>query len=329
MHRLRRLRHHPGLRALVRENRLDPSDLILPVFVTEVNPRISPIASMPGVSRWPVGQVSEIARAADGMGLGGILLFGIPAHKDPAGSEASAEHGVVQRAIRELRASGHQGVIVADVCLCEYTDTGHCGILDRTGALLEHATNERLAATALSLAAAGADMVAPSAMMDGMVRAIRETLDTGGFETLPVMAYSAKYASAFYGPFRDAAAGAPRFGDRRGHQLDPANGREAMREHEADLAEGADILMVKPGLACLDIVGRTRERFPDQPLAAYSVSGEYSMIKAAAARGWLDERAATLETLLAFKRAGADIIITYHALEAAAWLRDSNTESWT
>lgn len=268
MHRLRRLRHHPGLRALVRENRLDPSDLILPVFVTEVNPRISPIASMPGVSRWPVGQVSEIARAADGMGLGGILLFGIPAHKDPAGSEASAEHGVVQRAIRELRASGHQGVIVADVCLCEYTDTGHCGILDRTGALLEHATNERLAATALSLAAAGADMVAPSAMMDGMVRAIRETLDTGGFETLPVMAYSAKYASAFYGPFRDAAAGAPRFGDRRGHQLDPANGREAMREHEADLAEGADILMVKPGLACLDIVGRTRERFPDQPLAA-------------------------------------------------------------
>ncbi|MGH7658708.1 MAG: porphobilinogen synthase, partial [Gemmatimonadales bacterium] len=188
MHRLRRLRHHPGLRALVRENRLDPSDFILPVFVTEVDPQISPIASMPGVSRWPISHVAEIALAADRMGLGGVLLFGIPAHKDATGSEASAEHGVVQRAIRQLRASGHEGVIVADVCLCEYTDTGHCGILDQTGALVEHATNARLAATALSLAAAGADMVAPSAMMDGMVKAIREALDTRGFETVPVMA---------------------------------------------------------------------------------------------------------------------------------------------
>ena len=255
--------------------------------------------------------------------MGAVLLFGIPAHKDAEGTQASTDEGVIQRAVRAIRDGGFGGVIITDVCLCEYTDHGHCGLLDDAGTVLNDPTLQRLADTAVSHARAGADMVAPSAMMDGMVSAIREALDGAGFSHLPILSYSAKYASSFYGPFRDAADGAPRFGDRRSHQMDPANGREALLEHGADVAEGADILMVKPGLAYLDVVRATRDAFPHHPLAAYNVSGEYSMVKAAAAKGWIDERAVVLETLLGFRRAGADLIITYHALDAAHWLNES------
>ena len=320
--RYRRLRRTPALRRLVHETRLAPSDLIYPLFVTEVEDKKTEIASMPGVWRWPVDQVASAALEATEAGIAAVLLFGIPGEKDGRGSQADAESGVIQRAIREIRASGFDGVIITDVCLCEYTDHGHCGLLDEAGTVLNDATLRRLADTAISHARAGADMVAPSAMMDGMVGAIREALDDDGFDHLPILSYSAKYASSFYGPFRDAADGAPRFGDRRSHQMDPANGREAMLEHEADVIEGADILMVKPGLAYLDVVRRTREEFPNHPLAAYNVSGEYSMVKAAAAKGWIDERAVVLETLVGFRRAGADLILTYHALDAARWLRE-------
>ncbi|HSG09638.1 MAG TPA: porphobilinogen synthase [Longimicrobiales bacterium] len=320
--RYRRLRRTPALRRLVHETRLAPSDLIYPLFVTEVEDERTEIASMPGVWRWPVDQVAGAVREAEEAGITAVLLFGIPAEKDDRGSQADAEGGVIQRAAREIRASGFEGVIITDVCLCEYTDHGHCGLLDEVGTVLNDPTLQRLADTAVSHARAGADMVAPSAMMDGMVDAIREALDAEDFGHIPVLSYSAKYASSFYGPFRDAADGAPRFGDRRSHQMDPANGREAMLEHEADVLEGADILMVKPGLAYLDVVRRTREEFPNHPLAAYNVSGEYSMVKAAAAQGWIDERAVVLETLTGFRRAGADLIITYHALDAARWLRE-------
>jgi len=321
--RFRRLRRTPALRRLVSETRMAPSDLVYPLFVTEVEDERTEIASMPGVWRWPVGQVAGAAKEAEEAGIVAVLLFGIPAHKDGRGSQADADEGVIQRAVREIRASGFRGVVITDVCLCEYTDHGHCGLLDDEGAVLNDPTLQRLADTAVSHARAGADVVAPSAMMDGMVDAIREGLDAAGFGHVPILSYSAKYASAFYGPFRDAADGAPRFGDRRSHQMDPANGREAMLEHEADVVEGADILMVKPGLAYLDIVRRTREEFPNHPLAAYNVSGEYSMVKAAAANGWVNERAVVLETLTGFRRAGADLIITYHALDAARWLREA------
>jgi porphobilinogen synthase len=277
---------------------------------------------MPGVRRWPVADLPGIADVAHEAGVGAILLFGIPATKDAEGRQGWAEDGIIQRAVRTLRNGGYPGVIITDVCLCEYTDHGHCGVLGENGAVLNDPTLERLAAIAVSHARAGADMVAPSAMMDGMVRAIREALDGDGFGLLPILSYSAKFASAWYGPFRDAADGAPRFGDRASHQLDPANGGVAMREHAADVAEGADILMVKPGLSYLDIVRRTREAWPDHPLAVYNVSGEYSMVKAAAERGWIDERKVVLETLTAFRRAGADMIITYHALDACRWLSE-------
>ncbi|MDH5759907.1 MAG: porphobilinogen synthase [Gemmatimonadota bacterium] len=321
--RLNRLRRTPRLRALVRETRVGPDDLVLPIFVTEVDDDVVEIPSMPGVHRWPVERVAEVAARADGLGIGAVLLFGIPAEKDARGSQADADTGVVQRGVRALRGAGYEGVIITDVCLCEYTEHGHCGILDDDGALLVGPTDERLAATAVSHARAGADIVAPSAMVDGMVFAIRDALDGEGFDHVPVLAYSAKFASAYYGPFRDAAGGAPRFGDRRSHQMDPANAREAMREHEQDVAEGADILMVKPGLAYLDVVRRTRDTFPEMPLAVYNVSGEYSMVKAAAERGWVDERAVVMETLTAFRRAGADLVITYHALDAALWMTES------
>jgi porphobilinogen synthase len=306
----------------VRETSLEARHLVLPVFVTEVEDEPTPIASMPGVLRWPVASLGEVVERATAADVGALLLFGIPRDKDARGSQASAADGIVQRGIRALREHGYEGVVIADVCLCEYTDHGHCGLLDDEGVVLNDATNLRLAETALSLARAGADVVAPSAMMDGMVAALREALDEAGHGDAAILSYSAKYASAFYGPFRDAAGGAPSFGDRRSHQMDPANAREALLEHAIDIDEGADLLMVKPGLAYLDVVRRTREAFPDHPLAAYNVSGEYSMVKAAAERGWLDERAVVLETLLAFRRAGADIIITYHALDAARWLRD-------
>jgi porphobilinogen synthase len=320
--RYRRLRRTPALRRLVSETRLDASGLIYPAFVTEREAEPTAVASMPGVMRWPVAEVVGVAGEAEEAGIGALLLFGIPSEKDAEGSQASAEDGVIQRAVRELRSSGYSGVVITDVCLCEYTDHGHCGLLDDAGMVLNDPTLQRLADTAVSHARAGADVVAPSGMMDGMVGAIREALDGAGFAHVPILSYSVKYASAFYGPFRDAADGAPRFGDRRSHQMNPANGREAMLEHEADVIEGADILMVKPGLAYLDVVRRTREEFPNHPLAVYNVSGEYSMVKAAAANGWIDERAVVLEVLTGFRRAGADLILTYHALDAARWLRD-------
>ena len=320
--RYRRLRRTPALRRLVSETRLDPSDLIYPLFVSEVDAERTEISSMPGVMRWPVDQVAAAAKEAEEAGVVAVLLFGIPSHKDAVGSQASAEDGVIQRAVRALREGGFGGVIITDVCLCEYTDHGHCGLLDDAGTVLNDPSLQRLADTAVSHARAGADIVAPSAMMDGMVDAIREGLDEAGYAHIPILSYSVKYASSFYGPFRDAADGAPRFGDRRSHQMDPADGREAMLEQEADVIEGADILMVKPGLAYLDVVRRTREEFPNHPLAAYNVSGEYSMVKAAAANGWINERAVVLETLIGFRRAGADLVITYHALDAARWLRE-------
>ncbi len=320
--RLRRLRQSPAMRALVREHQVLPRHLILPLFVTEVEAEPTEVTSMPGVYRWPVDRLAEIAEDAKAAGVGAVLLFGIPAEKDDHGSQASAEDGIVQRAVRRLRSDGFDGVVITDVCLCEYTDHGHCGLLDDSGYVLNDPTLERLADTAVSHAQAGADIVAPSAMMDAQVEAIREALDDADFVNTPILSYSAKYASSYYGPFRDAADGAPRFGDRRSHQMDPGNGREAMLEHAADIVEGADILMVKPGLAYLDIVRRTREEFPDMPLAVYNVSGEYSMVKAAAERGWVNERAIVLETLTAFRRAGADMVLTYHALDAARWIAD-------
>jgi porphobilinogen synthase len=320
--RLRRLRRTPALRALARQHRVHPRSLVLPVFVSDADPRPVEIASMPGVRRWPVEDVAEVASRVANAQLGALLLFGIPAEKDARGSGASDPDGVVQRATRAIRASGFDGVVITDVCLCEYTEHGHCGLLGEGGAILNDPTLERLAETAVSQAEAGADIVAPSAMMDGQVGAIRTALDDAGFADVAIMSYSAKYASSFYGPFRDAAGGAPSFGDRRSHQMDPARTGEARLEHAADVAEGADILMVKPGLSYLDVLRDTRAAFPDHLLAVYNVSGEYSMIKAATERGWLDERGAVLEALTAFRRAGADIVITYHALDAAGWLSE-------
>jgi porphobilinogen synthase len=282
---------------------------------------------MPGVFRWPVKRVHEVAEEAHATGLGGIILFGIPAEKDARGTQASHVDGVVQRAVRALREGGYEGVIFTDVCLCEYTDHGHCGLLGEDGSILNDASLPRLAETAVSHARAGADVVAPSAMLDGQVSAIRRALDGAGFAHTPILSYSAKYASAWYGPFRDAADGAPSSGDRTSHQMDPANAREASLEHRADVAQGADILMVKPGLAYLDVIARTRDEFPEHPLAAYNVSGEYAMVKAGARQGWIDEPSVVLETLLAFRRAGADMILTYHALDAAAWLDPGSTPS--
>lgn len=320
--RLRRLRRRAALRDLAREHTLAVDRLVLPIFVTEVDEEVVEVASMPGVYRWPVERIVDVAAPAAEAGLAGILLFGLPALKDSWGSQASDPGGVVQRALQELRAAGFESVVITDVCLCEYTDHGHCGLVGEDESILNDPSLERLAETAVSHARAGADIVAPSAMMDGQVAAIREALDREGHPDVAILSYSAKYASSYYGPFRDAADGAPKFGDRRSHQMDPANARDALAEHEADVAEGADILMVKPGLAYLDVVRRTREAFPNRVVAAYNVSGEYSMVKATAERGWLDERAIVLETLLSFRRAGADLVITYHALDAARWLTE-------
>ncbi|HUF77122.1 MAG TPA: porphobilinogen synthase [Longimicrobiales bacterium] len=318
--RLRRLRRTEGLRSLVREYSVDTRSLVLPLFVYEGGAAPQPVESMPGVHRWPVERVTEVVARAAAAELGGVLLFGIPAEKDPVGSGASDVEGVVQRALREIRRSGYEGVVLADVCLCEYTDHGHCGLLDDSGSVRNDETLERLADVAVSQAAAGADVVAPSAMMDGQVGAIRRALDAAGHVDVAILGYSAKFASAFYGPFRDAVGSTPSFGDRRSYQMDPARGREALLEHAADLAEGADMLMVKPGLPYLDILRDSREAFPDHPIAVYNTSGEYSMVKAAAARGWIDESRVVLETLLGFRRAGADVVITYHALDAADWI---------
>ena len=314
MLRFRRLRRDERIRGLVRETRLHPGDLIYPLFVIEGEGMEEPVESMPGVFRYSVDRLSGILERVREAGIGGIMLFGIPAHKDPQGSQAYAAEGITQRAVRFIRANYPEIYVIVDVCLCEYTSHGHCGLV-RGEEILNDETLPLLAKMAVSLAEAGADMVAPSDMMDGRVRAIREALDQAGFLQTPIMAYSAKFASAYYGPFRDAARSAPEFGDRRSYQMDPANGREAIREMQTDLEEGADILMVKPALACLDVLKEAAMRF-DVPLAVYNVSGEYAMVKAAAAKGWIDERRIVTENLTAMKRAGAKIIITYHALDA-------------
>jgi porphobilinogen synthase len=303
---------------MVRETKLSRDDFILPLFVVEGSGVREEIPSMPGVHRHSVDQlVDEVKRVAD-LGVPGVILFGIPEHKDARGSGADAEAGIVQRAVAAIKGAVEDLLVVTDVCLCEYTDHGHCGVVDGD-AVLNDPSVARLAQTALSHARAGADLIAPSDMMDGRVGAIRTVLDDNGFEGVPIMAYAAKYSSAFYGPFRDAAESTPQFGDRRSYQMDPPNRREALREMRADLDEGADILMVKPALAYLDIVADARREF-DVPIAAYHVSGEYSMIKAAAERGWIDGERAMEEALVSIKRAGADIILTYAAADMAVRL---------
>lgn len=329
--RPRRLRKSLYLRDLVAEVRVSPRDFIYPIFVREGIEEPEEISAMPGQYRWPVNEklVKHVQEALD-LGVHSILLFGIPKSKDELGSSAYDENGVVQRAVRLLkRELGDEVVVFTDVCLCHYTSHGHCGILSKRclGERCEYVvdndkTLELLGKVAVSHAKAGADVVAPSSMMDGMVRAIREALDKEGFTDVAIMSYAAKYASAFYGPFRAAAENAPQHGDRRTYQMDPRNGEEAIKEVALDVQEGADILMVKPALAYLDVIRRVREAFPHYPLAAYNVSGEYSMVKAAAKEGLVDEKKITLEILHAIKRAGANIIITYHALEAAKWLKE-------
>jgi porphobilinogen synthase len=313
--RLRRLRRSGALRSLVRETRLDLDSLVYPLFV---GPSTQPNEALPALGRFSVDDLVAEAEELRGLGVPAVILFGIPDEKDEQGSGAWDDDGVVQRALRALRASVPGLVLVTDVCLCEYTSHGHCGVLDGEE-VANDATIELLARTAVSHVDAGADAVAPSDMMDGRVAAIRGALDDAGFDATPILSYAAKYASAFYGPFREAAESAPAFGDRRGYQMDPANVREALRECELDVAEGADVLMVKPALPNLDIIRAVRERF-DLPVAAYNVSGEYAMVKAAAASGWMDERQAALESLTAIKRAGADVIVTYWAKDVARWL---------
>jgi porphobilinogen synthase len=319
--RTRRTRRTEGLRALVRETRLDPSQFVYPMFITHGQGIRHEISSMPGQYQLSVDMLApEVAELRD-LGVRAVLLFGLPASKDAEGTEAYADDGIVQQAIRELKRLDPGLVTIADICLCEYTDHGHCGILTATGEVDNDPSLDLLSRMAVSTARAGADVIAPSDMMDGRVGAIREALDEAGYASTPIMAYSAKYASAFYGPFREAADSAPQFGDRRGYQMDPANGLEALREVEADIEESADIVMVKPALPYLDVIRAVRER-TDLPLAAYNVSGEYAMVKAAAANGWLDERRVVLEILTSIARAGAGIIITYHAKDAARWLRE-------
>ncbi|MCU0877102.1 MAG: porphobilinogen synthase [Pirellulaceae bacterium] len=324
--RLRRLRYHAGVRRLIQATRLSPANLILPLFARPGKGVRRPIASMPGHAQLSVDLIAEQARTAAKLGLGGIILFGIPAEKDPLGSDSYSESGIVQQAVRAAKDAAPDLLVLTDVCFCEYTDHGHCGALDdHTGRVdvNNDRTLELLAQQAISHAQAGADIVAPSGMMDGMVRAIRQGLDGAGYEHLPIMSYAAKYASAFYGPFRDAAESTPQFGDRRTYQMDPAAAAEqALREVALDLAEGADFLMVKPALAYLDILRLIADRHPGVPLAAYNVSGEFAMVKAAAERGWLDERAVALESLVAIRRAGAEIILTYWAPEVARWLAE-------
>ncbi|MAI77734.1 MAG: porphobilinogen synthase [Deltaproteobacteria bacterium] len=317
--RLRRLRGTETVRRLVRETRLSLDDLILPLFVVEGHGLKEPVTSMPGVQRFSVDQVVDEAKRIVDLGLPGVILFGIPDEKDARGSGADAANGIVQKAVEAIKSQVSELCVITDVCLCEYTDHGHCGLVDGEE-VANDSTLERLTLTAISHASAGADMLAPSDMMDGRVAAIRRGLDDHGFESLPIMSYAAKQVSAFYGPFRDAAESAPQFGDRRSYQMDPANRREALREMRADLEEGADILMVKPALSCLDIIADARDQF-EVPIAAYQVSGEYSMIHAAAQNGWLDGERAMYESILAIKRAGADMVLTYAAAELAIALK--------
>jgi porphobilinogen synthase len=316
--RLRRLRRTDRLRSLIRETRLDLGDFVMPLFVCPGEDVVRPIEGLPAIAQRSIDELVVEAGVLSALGVPAVLLFGIPEEKDEEGSGAYDEDGIVQRALRALREQVPELVLLTDVCLCEYTSHGHCGVVE-DGEVANDLSLELLARTAVSHAEAGADAVCPSDMMDGRVGAIRGALDGGGFENIPIVSYAAKYASAFYGPFREAAESAPSFGDRRGYQLDPANAREALRECELDLNEGADALMIKPALPSLDVIAAARARF-DVPIFAYNVSGEYAMVKAASARGWLDERQAAVESLTAIKRAGADVIVTYWAKEAAEWL---------
>ncbi len=318
--RLRRLRASHGLRGLVRETRLHPADFVYPMFVAHGIDRREPIDAMPGVARLSIAHAVAEAGEAAALGIPAVLLFGIPAAKDEHGSGAWDEEGIVQLATRAIKDAYPELLVITDLCLCEYTSHGHCGLVRSDGVVDNDATLELLARTAVSQARAGADIIAPSDMMDGRVGSIRAALDEDGLTETPILAYSAKFASAFYGPFRDAADSTPAFGDRRGYQMDPANGDEAVREARLDADEGADILMVKPALPYLDVIRRVKDE-TGMPLAAYNVSGEYAMLKAAAAAGYLDERSAVLEALTSIRRAGADIIITYHAKDCARWLQ--------
>ncbi len=318
--RLRRMRQNERLRGLVRETHLRTDQLVYPLFIAEGIDQPHEISAMPGIMQWPLEHLGhEVERIAQ-LGIPAVLLFGIPNQKDDVGSQAYAQEGIIQRAIRRIKAEVPELQVITDVCLCEYTNHGHCGVITN-GDVENDPSLILLSQMALSHAQSGADIVAPSDMMDGRVGAIRRTLDEHGFNQLPIMSYAAKFASGFYGPFREAAGSTPQFGDRRSYQMDPANSREALREIDQDIKEGADIVMVKPALAYMDIIRQVRDRW-DLPIAAYNVSGEYSMIKAAAQKGWIDERRITLEALTGIRRAGADIIITYFAPDIARWLRE-------
>lgn len=320
MKRFRRLRVNSSMRRMVRETRLDAAEFIYPIFVAEGENIKNPVDSMPDVYQYSIDRLEEILPQISESEISGILIFGIPEHKDALGTEAYNDEGITQRAVRYIKQHYPDLLIIADVCLCEYTDHGHCGVIDGDR-ILNDETLPLLCRMSVSLAKAGADIIAPSDMMDGRVAAIRRSLDENGFVNIAIMSYSAKYASGYYSPFRDAAHSAPGFGDRKTYQMDPANGREALREIADDISEGADMVMVKPALAYLDVLKSARERF-DMPIAAYNVSGEYSMVKAGAKLGWIDEKRIVMENLTAIKRAGADIIITYHALDAAGWLKE-------
>jgi porphobilinogen synthase len=320
MMRMRRLRVNETMRDMVRETTVSKNDLVYPMFVIEGENIKQPVDSMPGIYQWSVDRLDEELDRVIAAGIPAVLIFGVPEHKDECGSEAYNDDGITQRAIRHIKAYASKLLVIADVCLCEYTSHGHCGLI-RDNEILNDETLELLAKMSVSVAKAGADIIAPSDMMDGRVGYIRNALDENGFTNKMIMAYSAKFASGYYSPFRDAAHSAPVFGDRKTYQMDPANGREAMRECESDIDEGADIIMVKPALAYLDVLKEASLRF-DYPLAVYNVSGEYSMVKAAAGNGWIDEKRIVMENMIAMKRAGAKIIITYHALDVAGWITE-------
>lgn len=322
MDRTRRLRKNEVLRSMVRENHVRTDELIYPVFVIEGKNICNPIASMPGICQYSIDRLSEELDSVVEAGIGSVLLFGIPEHKDEVGSGAYDDNGIVQQAIRYIRKNYGQLIVIADVCLCEYTSHGHCGLICE-GEILNDETLPLLAKAAVSYARAGADIIAPSDMMDKRVEAIRTALDKDGFPMIPIMAYSAKFASGYYGPFRDAAHSAPGFGDRKTYQMDPANGNEALREVEEDILEGADMIIAKPAMAYMDVIKDISLNY-NIPIVAYNVSGEYSMVKAAAANGWIDEKKIVMENMIGLKRAGAKMIITYHALDVAAWLKEEN-----
>lgn len=322
MERMRRLRVSPAMRSMVRENHVRIDELVYPIFVMEGQGLCQPVDSMPGICQYSIDRLSEELDRVTEAGILAVLLFGIPKHKDEVGSGAYDDQGIVQQAVRTIKSQKKYQdlIVIADVCLCEYTSHGHCGLV-KEGIILNDETLPLLSKTAVSYAKAGADIIAPSDMMDSRVRAIRTALDENGFVQIPIMAYSAKFASAFYGPFRDAAHSAPGFGDRKTYQMDPANGREAMREVEEDLLEGADLIIAKPAMAYMDIIRDITTKY-NVPVAAYNVSGEYSMVKAAAAKGWIDEKKIVMEIMTGLKRAGANMIITYHALDVAKWIRE-------